>query len=152
MFAIFIKMKNGIKFLFISVLVLILVFLPIFIDNPSQFFIGTLFSVSGIMFSIGWGLCHAPNTSTIKNRRIIDKIYKEFAILSNIFLLLFVIDFIVYVLIEYLPSTIEISDICINLDTFFTLIMIYTIIFYIYNVKEIRDYNKKIMGLPYREY
>lgn len=143
-------MKTILRILIIVILfVLISIVVSITIDD---FFINTIFTVSGIMFSVGLGLIVTFNISGIKNKKYINDLRSNIDSVRNSFLQYFLISTISFILDFYLRQNhIDITTICykeyhidLNWPILFVLLMLYSIIYYIYNFIEIQKLNNEI--------
>lgn len=87
------------------IVLIITIGLPSFLAwRPDQFLISTLYSVCGIMFSIGLGLIVTFNMSGIKNINYVKVIRKELVSIRNSFLRFFTLSTLCLVLSEYLKE------------------------------------------------
>lgn len=118
--------------------------------RPDNFFISTIFTVSGIMFSIGLGLITTFNLNGVKNRNYIKTIRANINTVRNSFICYFLITTICYVLDQYISfNDITIFQskyvICIfNFPILFCLFMFYAVCYFIVNFLEIQKLNNDI--------
>ena len=145
-------MKTVIRLL---VLILISVLISSFCAElqPDEFFNGTIFNVSGIMFSLGLGLIVTFNLSSVKNKKYIIDIRKNLNKVRNSFIFYFGITVICYVLDKYFRDkcvlhififNIKNSQIGLNCSVLFSAFMFYSIIYYIINFLNIQKLNDDI--------
>lgn len=123
-----------------------------------DFFMNTIYTVSGIMFSIGLGLIVTFNIQGIKNKTYIKKIRQNLKDVRNTYILYFTISTICFVIDKYLREVdnaiIKGSIISINLTSsfilnfnvavFLGLLMFYSILYFIINFLAIQDLNDDI--------
>jgi hypothetical protein len=142
--------KHIIRILVISVLfVIISLVCPM---HPDEFFINTIFTVSGIMFSVGLGLIVTFNISGVKNGKHIKQLRTNINKVRNSFIIYFLITTISYILDKYLRDSKTLSasfqigntHIELNWSVLFCLLMLYSIIYYVANFIEIQKLNNDI--------
>lgn len=106
--------------------------------------LGTLYSVSGIMFSIGMSLIVTSSFSKIKNSSIKHKIENEYDNVRNTYICEFIIISILYMF--YSPSKGEVQFYAIKFTyvAFVALSVTYSILFFILNFIELQKLNKEI--------
>ncbi len=123
---------------FLMVTILTLGF-PSFVTwRPDSFLLSTLYTVCGIMFSIGLGLIVTFNMSGVKNQQYIKVIRNNLKDIRDAFLKYFTISTACLVLSEYLGSyefLFELKGIAFKFvpSILFFLLIIYSIIFFIIN-------------------
>ena len=140
----------------VTIFLAISVVIPIEFDN---FFINTIFTVAGIMFSVGLGLIVTFNIGYIKNKSYIIKIRGSINNVRNSFLKYFTLVTICYVLDYYLRqsesniTTLHVleQDISLNWSILFCLLMIYSIVYFIINFIEIQKLNNDIVDKLIKE-
>ncbi|EFN8485581.1 hypothetical protein EBL26_05705 [Escherichia coli] len=132
------------------IVLIITIGLPSFLAwRPDQFLISTLYSVCGIMFSIGLGLIVTFNMSGIKNINYVKVIRKELVSIRNSFLRFFTLSTLCLVLSEYLKEyefSFEFKSLMLKFSPsilFFTLI-IYAIVFFIVNFLNVQKLSHDI--------
>ncbi|MEP0004426.1 MAG: hypothetical protein ABJ387_01485 [Balneola sp.] len=116
------------------------------------FFINTIYTVSGIMFSLGLGLIVTFNMNGVKNPAYISQIRENINDVRNSFLKYFILTTICYIVDFYLRQngintfSIEIGTnlFKFNLSILFCLLMMYSIIYYVINFIEIQNLNNDI--------
>ncbi len=144
-------MKTIFRFLFIIFLFLIISNLfPVKIDD---FFINTIFTVAGIMFSVGLGLIVTFSFAEIKNKKYLHKIRDNLNAVRDSFLQYFTIVTFCYVIDYYLRkselylTTLHISkyEFNFNWSVFLCLLIIYSIIYFIINFIKIQKLNNDIV-------
>lgn len=110
--------------------------------------LSTLFTVNGIMFSIGLGLIASFNMSGIKNKAYITSIRSNIKKVRNLFMLLFsfsACSFIISLLAKQpIMMTVRTFDLALNLSVFSVLVIIYTTIYFIINFLAIQKLNDDI--------
>lgn len=117
--------------------------------RPDTFLLSTLYTVCGIMFSIGLGLIVTFNMNGVKNKNYINKIRKNLTSVRDSFLIYFVISTTCLVLGQYLNDVdvkFEVKGTAITISPvmlFFSLI-IYSIIFFIINFLEVQKLSQDI--------
>lgn len=117
--------------------------------RPDTFLLSTLYTVCGIMFSIGLGLIVTFNMNGVKNKNYINKIRKNLTSVRDSFLIYFVISTTCLVLGQYLNDVdvrFEVKGTMITISPvmlFFSLI-IYSIIFFIINFLEVQKLSQDI--------
>ncbi|MBD5247771.1 MAG: hypothetical protein HDS54_06375 [Barnesiella sp.] len=106
--------------------------------------LGTLYAVSGIMFSIGMSLIVTSSFSKIKNSSIRHKIENEYDDVRNTYICEFIIVSILYMF--YSPSKGEVQFYILKFTyvAFVALSISYSILFFILNFIELQKLNKKI--------
>lgn len=123
-----------------------------------DFFMNTIYTVSGIMFSIGLGLIVTFNLQGIKNKTYIKKIRQNLKDVRSTYILYFAISTICFVIDKYFReidnTIIKESIISINLTDSFTLnfnvavflglLMFYSILYFIINFLAIQKLNDDI--------
>lgn len=116
--------------------------------NPGNGTVSTLYTVSGIMFSIGMSLIVTPIAAGVKNVRIRNGIRKEINKVRNHFIECFVFMSIIYIVfcaIEDKYHTIQICEkFTFKCPQFVMFIMAYSIIYFIWNFLAIQRLNYQI--------
>ena len=143
-------MKNIIR---IGFLVFISMVLSMTISiKPDGFFLSTIFTVSGIMFSIGLGLMVTFNITGVKNKDYVNYIRISLTKIRNSFIFYFSLSVLSYILDKYLrDKCCEITNLTfiginfqINWPILFFVIMFYSIIYFIVNFINIQKLNNDI--------
>lgn len=104
----------------------------------------TLFTVMGIMFSVGMGLIVSFNFQGIKNEKFVIKFRESLNSVRNNFITYFIISIIFFILNQVISKntidliTIKDFQISINLGLATNLIIIYAISYYIINFSKIQ--------------
>ncbi len=125
--------------------------------RPDSFFASTVFTVAGIMFSIGLGLIVTFNPSGVKNRAYLAAIRSNISKVRNSFLMHFGLTTIYYILnqyiakFEYTVSLFGKFEIKINASIFLCLLMIYSSIYFIVNFIELQKLNNDIFDKVNKE-
>lgn len=133
--------------LFIALLLALLVNVKV-----SDFFMSTIFNVSGIMFSLGLGLIVTFNINGVKNKKFIASIRESLGNVRNSFIKYFAVAVVCYILDEVLKShgvetlnfTIRTQSFSVNWSIFFSTIMFYSIIYFVFNFLEVQRLNNDI--------
>ncbi len=118
--------------------------------RPDGFFSSTIYTVSGIMFSIGLGLIVTFNPSGVKNRDYITALRANIANVRNAFLTHFGLSTVYYVLNQYLSKPqYELHahlfvDISFSWSIFLCLLMFYSAVYFVINFIEIQKLNNDI--------
>ncbi len=141
------------KKLTISLLIICLITIlvsSISMVTPDQFFTSTIFTVSGIMFSIGFGLIVSFNLNGVKNKNYIKELRENINFVRNNFMTYFLLATTCYILDQYFNSvSFTIIDklnikITFCLSIFFCLFILYSVCYFITNFIEIQKLNNDI--------
>ena len=125
--------------------------------KPDNLFLNTCFTVSSIVFSVGLILIVTFNLTGIKNRYYIEKIRDVIHNMRNKFISYFFMVVIIYLLGNYINinniKIISISgfDIMFDLSTFFCMMIILSVAYFIVNFLEIQKLNEDIFDRVNRE-
>ncbi len=117
--------------------------------RPDTFLLSTLYTVCGIMFSIGLGLIVTFNMAGVKNKTYINIIRKNLKSIRDSFLRYFIISTTCLVLGQYLNGVdikFAVKGIGITISPamlFFSLIL-YSIIFFVINFLEVQRLSQDI--------
>lgn len=131
----------------LSFLVLSIFISSIFRVRLDSTFVNTLYTVSGIMFSIGMGVICTFNPDKIKNRYFFKLVKDNIIRLRNSYLLFFVlisVSYLIYLLdpnFEYSIILYKTINITFNMSIFILCQSILTITFFIVNFLEIQKLN-----------
>lgn len=117
-----------------------------------DFFTNTIYTVSGIMFSVGLGLIVTFNISGVKNKTYITQLRNNIDRVRNAFLKYFLLSTVCFILDYYLRKkelnitslNIQNLQIELNWSMLFCLLMLYSIVYYIINFIEIQKLNNDI--------
>lgn len=118
--------------------------------RPDSFFSSTIYTVSGIMFSIGLGLIVTFNPSGVKNKQYILALRKNISVVRNDFLIHFGLSTIYYALNQYFSDPkFEIHihfivKLSLSWSIYLCLLMIYSAIYFVVNFIEIQKLNNDI--------
>ena len=106
----------------------------------------TLFTIVGIMFSIGMSIAVTSNTSVVVNRKIRKSIRDEINRIRDLFISCFSIVAIIYVLnIIFKGWTLEVlGNKIFNLEVLQLIIQLYSIVYFIVNFKSLQNLNNQI--------
>lgn len=115
--------------------------------------LSTLYTVSGIMFSIGMSLTVISNTSGIKNKDVRIEIRREIKRVRNNFIYCFSIATLLYIL--FISSTTEsgllemsysllVDSIRFKSSSMLAVYLVYSIIYFIINFIAIQNFNESI--------
>lgn len=143
-------MKTVIRILLVFIL-FIIISLVCYL-HPDEFFVNTIFTVSGIMFSVGLGLIVTFNIGGVKNKKHIQQLRNNINRVRNSFITYFLVTTVSYILDKYLRDAKIISTfihirnfkIELNWSVFFCFLMLYSIVYYIVNFIEIQKLNNDI--------
>ena len=144
-------MKRLIRDLIIMLLaVLMSTFLDIGVDD---FFMGTIYTVSGIMFSIGISILVTFNLQGIKKKSFIDKIRNNLNEVRNTFIYYFSFSTVFFILERYLRKSdknilvlYQKDELLIDVSVSFvvTVLIFYSIFYFILNFLEVQKLNNQI--------
>ncbi len=118
--------------------------------RPDGFFSSTIYTVSGIMFSIGLGLIVTFNPNGVKNREYLKALRTNITGIRNEFLTHFGLSTCYYILNQYLSKPkYEIHahfkvDISFSWSIYLCLLMIYSAVYFVINFIEIQKLNNDI--------
>jgi hypothetical protein len=116
-------------------------FVPVFTVNNTT--LNTLYTVAGIMFSIGMSLSVTSNTSGVRNKTIRNRIRKNMNQVRNFFIYHFLLTSLCYIIYLY-KETINIKAFTYKIDVLALVIIIMSIIYYIVNFIAIQRLNEQI--------
>lgn len=137
-------------FINISLCVIISIFTSTFLPNfnPGKDAISTLFTISGIMFSIGMSICVMSATSGVKNTHIKKRIRGSIDFVRNQFILCFGVTSLLFVVlfsdIEANKATHIYGIWQIKHSHTLMLFICYSIIYFIWNFLSLQKLNKDI--------
>src|SRR5690606_8554260 len=120
--------------------------------NVNEFFINTIYTVVGIMFSIGLGFIVTFNLQGIKNKRIITIFRNNLLQLRNSYIKYFVLATVLFLCDNFFRNnhnsikTIVFKKISFNFDmsVFVSTIMFFCILYFIYNFILLQKLNNDI--------
>lgn len=108
----------------------------------------TLFTVAGIMFSIGLGLTVVSNTHGVKNKQYIKDIRYNISICQSRFITLFILLTVFYILLAYTDKWnyffISNHKFSLNIRLSFAITAIYSIIYFILIFHSIQKFNEEL--------
>ena len=104
----------------------------------------TLYTVSGIMFSIGLGLIVSFNLTEVKNPIYLSKIRKNIKRVRDAFICYFICLTILFVIIQCLDD-LKFSFLFFNFRVFVAITLLHSIIYYIHNFLLIQELNDDIL-------
>ena len=116
-------------------------FIPVFTVNNTT--LNTLYTVAGIMFSIGMSLSVTSNTSGVRNKTIRNRIRKNMKQVRNFFIYHFLLTSLFYIIYLY-KETINIKAFTYKIDVLALVLIIMSIIYYIVNFIAIQRLNEQI--------
>ncbi|MGX4746099.1 hypothetical protein ACWCOS_15690 [Providencia rettgeri] len=124
--------------------------------RPDNFLISTLYSVCGIMFSIGLGLIVTFNMSGVKNKSYIVIIRDNLKSVRDSFLKYFALSTICLILNQYIQDkaySIEIKGFLISIypSLILFLLILYSIVFFIVNFLEVQKLSNDIFDTINKE-
>jgi hypothetical protein len=107
----------------------------------NDYYMNTLFTILGIMFSIAMGLLITFNLQGIKNKRVIDKLRSNIKKVRHYYIKYFAFSTLLYLLEKYLRDkennlyvfSIREISITINFSLITVVILLYSIIYFIIN-------------------
>lgn len=122
--------------------------------NPDKEMITALYTVVGIMFSIGMSLCVTSSTSGVKNPDIKKAIRRTIRIVRNKFIICFAIASAIYIAKGILLfETINLhNNIYFKYDHLVVLISLYSVLYLILNFISIQNLNLEIEDAINTEY
>lgn len=135
---------------FLLILIIVILISSIFDLHPTNTdYINTLYTVSGIMFSIGMGIICTMNPDSIKNPGICKTIRKNIIAVRNTYLLYFGITSSLYFVLQLVPKTRYgwhgfYFNITLDLCYLCSAINILSIFYYIVNFIQIQKLNFEI--------
>lgn len=120
--------------------------------NLNEFFVNTIYTVTGIMFSIGMGIIVTFNLQGIKNRNIIKIFRENLFYLRSSYIKYFTIATVLFLLDNFTRikgcniKIISFKNYIINFDIslFVSLIMIFCVVYFIYNFILLHKLNNDI--------
>ena len=116
-------------------------FVPVFTVNNTT--LNTLYTVAGIMFSIGMSLSVTSNTSGVRNKTIRNRIRKNMKQVRNFFIYHFLLTSLFYIIYLY-KETINIKAFTYKIDVLALVLIIMSIIYNIVNFIAIQRLNEQI--------
>jgi hypothetical protein len=130
----------------ICICVLLSIVTSLFKINISKEAISTIYTVSGIMFSIGMSLVVTSNTSGVKNKIVKDAIRDKLKDVRSKFLVCFVLISILYIIIISIDTNelIIFNSFSFNYYHLLSFILLYSIIYFIGNFISIEKLNHEI--------
>ena len=102
--------------------------------------LGTLYTVSGVIFSVGMSITIAPKTNGVSNVKMRGAIRASYLKVRNSFIYLFGIDTVLFIVAEGF----EISQLPSFLDVFCALFSIVSVIYFIYNFIKLQELGEEI--------
>ncbi|SMP09060.1 hypothetical protein SAMN06264346_10223 [Chryseobacterium profundimaris] len=141
------------KYLNIFLIIVALSISVIFKSSYSELFMNTLYTVLGIMFSIGLGLVVTFNLGGIKNRRFITGIRRNLRTIRSLYILYFTISTVLYLVESQLKSAnsniIKIVQyvklqITFDFSTFTVCFLFYSIFYCIINLIDLQKLSESI--------
>lgn len=115
--------------------------------NPGSGAVSTLYTVAGIMFSIGMSLIVTSSAAGVKNIRIRNGIRKEIHKVRNHFIECFVFVSFLYVLLSVEGASITIpvhEDYSFKCSHLLIIVMAYSIMYFVWNFLAIQRLNYQI--------
>lgn len=128
------------------VFIIISFFCTIQLDD---FFMNTIYTVSGIMFSIGLGLVATFNLQGIKNKNFISRIRTNLNHVRNSYIKYFTVSTLIFIADKYLRDR-KISQINFGVESsfdfsiLFCLIILFSIMYYVINFISLQSLNNQI--------
>lgn len=116
--------------------------------NPGEGTVSTLYTVSGIMFSIGMSLIVTSSAGEVKNTRIRNGIRKEIHKVRNHFIVCFVLISILYIFLCSAADKHSIihlyKDFSLKYSHLLVFIIAYSIVYFVWNFLAIQRLNYQI--------
>lgn len=116
--------------------------------NPGEGAVSTLYTVSGIMFSIGMSLIVTSSAAGVKNTRIRNGIRKEIHTVRNHFIECFVLISILYILLCSAADKHKVIQIFENFSLKYSHLLVsiiaYSIVYFVWNFLAIQRLNYQI--------
>ena len=141
----------------IAILLTASIILSIWIQIDADFLLSTIFTINGIMFSIGLGLISNFNLQGITNKSYLIDIRKNITSVRNSFIWLFILSATSFILTNF-SKVIDLYNkkftymdydfsLSLKLDTtiFSLLFMSFSILYFIYNFIAIQNLNDQIV-------
>ena len=120
--------------------------------TPDRVLMNTVFTVSGIMFSIGLGLIVNFNLYEIKNSWYLKRIRKNLNKVRNSFIFYFALSTLCFLLFHYLLIPIfSVWVLKFDVSVLFLIVMLFSIGYYIVNLVELQKLNDEIVDRINRE-
>jgi len=140
-------MKTAIRF--IVVLLLTIIISSVWDTRPDDFFMSTIYTVTGIIFSIGLSLIVTFSFHGLKNKAYINHLRKNLFYIRQSFIVYFSIATICYILDKYIGKecffkTFFNYDIKLSFSILFCLLIFYAIIYFIVNLLAIQKLNNDL--------
>lgn len=141
----------------IAILLIASILLSNWIQIDTQFLLSTIFTINGIMFSIGLGLISNFNLQGIKKKSYLRDIRKNISSVRNSFIWLFVLSAASFILTNFFKAVqlyngdfsywgYDFSlSIKFDIAIFSLLFMSFSILYFIYNFIEIQNLNDEIV-------
>lgn len=106
--------------------------------------LSTLYTISGIMFSIGMSLTVISNTSGVKNKKIRLKIRRQIKNVRNKFISCFCIVSFIYIINAIIPKEWNTYFKYFNFYWYLLLSLIYSVVYFTVNFISIQSFNEEI--------
>lgn len=125
--------------------------------RPDSFFASTVFTVAGIMFSIGIGLIVTFNPAGVKNQSYLRSIRTNITTVRNSFLIHFGLTTAYYIANQYLSSSELVLPVKWGISVHFSasiflcLLMMYSSIYFIINFIALQKLNNDIFDVVNKE-
>jgi uncharacterized membrane protein YbhN (UPF0104 family) len=137
---------------FFSLLSISIIISFIYPFQPNAFFIQTIYTVSGIMFSVGLGYLVNFSFTGVRKHEFINDVRQNRDKIKKTFITYFLLSSIFYIIDNLLRSKEKIIVLIhvkntikqMNLSIFFSIYMLFTIIYYIYNFIQIQVLTDRI--------
>lgn len=140
-------MKTAIRF--IVLLLLTIIISSVWDTRPDDFFMSTIYTVTGIIFSIGLSLIVTFSLHGLKNKSYINHLRKNLFYIRQSFIVYFSIATLCYILDKYIgkeffSKTIFNHDVKFSFSILFCLLIFYAIIYFIVNLLAIQKLNNDL--------
>ena len=133
-----------------AITVLLAICIATFSDlKVNDAFLNTIYTVAGIMFSIGMGVICTFNPERVRNNSYLKEIRADISKIRSSYIFFFSFSSILYLVNQLLPALkncFEIKDyqICVDLPILVVAISVFSIVYYIINFLEIQKLNFQI--------
>ena len=124
------------------------------IPSPSDAFISTLYTVCGIVFSVGLGFLVSFSLQGLENKNYIAEIRKNLAKVRRRFIFYFLISTCCILLSHFIAeecSILSYNGICLNLRCLFAFAIIYSIAYFVWNFLVINHLKDEIFDRILKE-
>ncbi|MFV0481862.1 MAG: hypothetical protein ACK5LP_07750 [Campylobacteraceae bacterium] len=145
------KMKQNIliKTILLAISITIVLFATLEVDKE---FISTLYTVAGIMFSVGIGLIVSSNFDGVRNKEILYSLRARLDRVKRRFIIFFTLSTVCFVAFSYTPNQLfEDSFIKVNLHLLFCVVLLVSIGYFVVNFLAIQRLKNDIADIVLNE-